>query len=77
MRKICKLIWLITTNGCVFVLVAYHERCHQAENTRTHKQEVLTGQNTTQPEAMEADKKFKPIAESLKDFNLSEEDFNK
>lgn len=74
MRKICK---LITTNGCVFVLVAYHEICHQHENTRTHKQEVLTGQYTTQPEAMEADKKFKLIAKSLKDFNLSEEDFNK
>jgi len=50
---------------------------HQHENTRTHKQEVLTGQYTTQPEAMEADKKFKPIAKSLGGFNLTEEDFNK
>ena len=50
---------------------------HQHENTRTHKQEVLTGQYTTQPESMAGLKgQFKAItAESLEGFELKEEVF--
>ena len=54
---------------------------HQHENTRTHKQEVLTGQYTTQPESMAAEglkDQFGPInAESLKGFELEWKVFEK
>ena len=54
---------------------------HQHENTRTHKQEVLTGQYTTQPESMAGEglkDQFDPItAESLKGFELEWKDFEK
>ena len=54
---------------------------HQHENTRTHKQEVLTGQYTTQPESMAAEglkDRFGPItAESLKGFELEWKVFKK
>ena len=52
---------------------------HQHENTRTHKQEVLTGQYTTQPESMAGLKgQFDLInAESLKGFELEWKDFEK